>query len=474
MVKTLVLVRHGAPEAASESGADLDRRLTPSGARSLQAAMPRVMSLLGDDAEAEVWSSPAVRALETAEIVADALGVEDIEVRQSLYAQSLPAFFAELEAAQASCVVAVGHAPFVDQAAARLLGSCPSFGKGAAAAISLPEGPGGHGTLRWFVAGPETTSWEELAVVEREVASAASDLLSRAVAFLDRPEDPERLLAFRVEIRRVRSLLQFIEPWQTKKQNRRSEHVLKELQVASARLRALDILSQSAADLVESGELGTNSLLPTACAKERSLECASLLALMRKSHAKKALAKLADDLAHLTWRSKVVARGLAPEDFQAHFDAEFAKLDEDLFGMDLRDGDAVYSARRDAKEMHYVAERLGAVLGEERAQTSAYMDEIQRELGALSDAWSNRRLAEEYAKSPRFRGVRADLGVVARDQAELVSALTSGIQRMEAGERGESESARDAAAPSEASPLADDVRDAEGAPAPAAGHDEEE
>lgn len=471
MVKTLVLVRHGAPEATSESGADLDRRLTSSGVRSLQVAMPRVMALLGDDVEAAVWSSPAVRALETADVVADSLGVEDIEVRQSLYAQDLSAFFAELAAAQVPCVVAVGHAPFVDQVAARLLGSCPSFGKGAAAAIALPEGTDGRGTLRWFVSGPETTSWEELAVVEREVASVVSDLLSRATAFLDRPEDPERLLSFRVEIRRARSLLQFIEPWQTKKQNRRSEHVLKELQVASARLRALDILSQSAADLVESGELGTNSLLPTACAKERSLECASLLALMRKRHAKKALAKLADDLGHLTWRSKVIARGLAPEDFQAHFDAEFAKLDEDLFGMDLRDGDAVYSARRDAKEMHYVAERLGAVLGPDRAVMSEYMDEIQRELGALSDAWSNRRLAEEYAKSPRFRGVRADLGVVARDQAELVSALTSGIQRMEAGERGEGVSS---AAPSEVAPLADDADDAADAAAPAAGHDEEE
>ena len=79
-----------------------------------------------------------------------------------------------------------------------------------------------------------------------------------------------------------------------------------------------------------------------------------------------------------------------------------------------------------------MAERLGEVLGPERAQMSEALDEIQRELGALSDARSNQHLAEECSKSPRFRGVRADLGVVARDQAEVVSAITSGMERRDA------------------------------------------
>ena len=435
MVKTLVLVRHGAPEAAAASGADLDRRLTASGARALRTAYPRTFALLGDDAQVEVWSSPAVRALETADVVAASTGAQDIEVHQSLYAQDMAAFLAELEASDALVVAAVGHAPFVDNLATRLLGQCPSFGKGTAVAIDLPDGASGRGVLRWYVAGPEVASWEELASVERAVALAASDLSARSEAFLAKPEDAEGLRQFRMGLRRVRSLLQFLAPWQTKKQNRRSEHVLKELQVASARLRALDILSECVDGLVESGELGENSLLPMACAKERALECASLITDMRRRHAAKGLGKLARDLAHLSWKSKVAERGLTSEDFRARFDEQFNEVDEDLFGLDLRDGDAVYVARRDAKEMHYVAERLGEVLGADRAQMSEYLDEIQMELGALSDARSNKQLAEECAKSPRFRGVRADLGVVARDQAEVVSAITSGLRRREVEDR---------------------------------------
>lgn len=439
MAKTLVLVRHGAPEQSAPSGADLDRKLTASGERALRVAYPRVFALLGDEVRAALWSSPAVRALETAEVVASVTGIDDIEVHQSLYAQDVSAFLAELEAAEARTVIAVGHAPFVDNLAARLAEACPSFGKGAVAAFDLPEGASVRGRLLWFVAGPEVTSWEELAVVEHAVAGAAADLQARSDAFLAAPEDAGALREFRVALRRVRSLLQFLAPWQSKKQNRRCEHILKELQVASARLRSLDILSETVDGLVESGELGENCLLPMACAKERALECASLVTLMRKRHSAKELAHVARELERLSWKSKVSERGLTVDDFRARFDAQFNEVDEGLFGLDLRDGDAVYVARRDAKEMHYVAERLGDVLGPERAQMSEYLDEIQRELGALSDARGNKRLADECAKSPRFRGVRADLGVVARDQAEVVSAITSGLELRETSEQGEEE-----------------------------------
>ena len=280
MVKTVVLVRHGAPEASSASGSDLDRKLTASGSRALSVVYPRTFALLGDDVRAALWSSPAVRALETADVVAAATGIDDIEVHTSLYAQDVSAFLTELEAADETTVIAVGHAPFVDNLAARLVGTCPVFDKGAAAAIDLPVGGSGHGTLRWFVAGPQVTSWEELAVVEHALAGAARELQERTEAFLAAPEDAAALREFRVSLRRVRSLLQFLAPWQTKKQNRRCEHVLKELQVASARLRSLDILSDTVDGLVESGELGDNCLLPTAWARERALEGAWVVSRM--------------------------------------------------------------------------------------------------------------------------------------------------------------------------------------------------
>lgn len=431
MVKTLVLVRHGDPEKTSVSGTDLDRTLTAAGAHALEVAYPRVFALLGEDADVAVWSSPAMRALQTAEVVADVLGAEGIEVKDSLYAQDQAAFLAELSATEATAVVAVGHVPFMDQLTARLTGIELSFSKGAAAAIDLPNGPGNPGALRWYVAGPELSAWQELASVEQAVAGAAAELLSLYKAFVNAPDDPEALRTFRIALRRVRSLLQFLEPWQAKKQNRRAIHLIRSLQVASARLRDLDILSAAVDALVEDGELGENSLLPMACAKERQLECSSFTTYMHKHGAAKDLKHMAKELSSVSWKSKVVEKGVTADDFCKHFDEQLTEVDDDLFGLDLRDGNAVYEARRDAKEMHYVAERLGGVLGPERAVMSEYMDEIQTELGALSDARRNKKIADECSKSPRFRGVRADLGVVARDQAEVISAITSGLERME-------------------------------------------
>lgn len=442
MTKTLVLVRHGNPEASATSGRDFDRQLTPSGAHALACAYPRTFSLLSGTEKPVVWSSPALRALQTADVVAAAVNADGIEPHDSLYAQDIPAFLDELAATDAQTIIAVGHAPFMDLLAARLAAGVPAFGKGSAAAIALPpdlSDASEKGQLLWFVAGPTTGAWEGLASVEGEVAAALHALVACAKRFLARPESPDALLAFRMGLRRVCSLLQFLEPWQTGKQNRRSTRLLHELQTASARLRALDILSVTVDDLVEGGELGENSLLPMACANERMLECASLLTLMKKRHSLKALSKLADELSHVSWKKGVRHTGVTSQEICDRFDAELAELDEYLFGLDLRDEAAVFAARHDAKEMHYIAERLGSVLGEERAQMSEYMDDIQRELGQLCDARRNRRLADECSKSPRFRGVRADLGVVARDQAELVSAITSGLELLEADTRADAE-----------------------------------
>ena len=460
MVKTLVLVRHGSPEPASASGSDFDRQLTASGARALRSAYPRTFALLGDDVDARVWSSPALRALQTADVVADALDASGIEPHECLYAQNVPAFLDELSSCEAETLVVVGHAPFMDQVAARLDQRVPVFDKGAAAAFDLRWGAGSdasgpEGRLCWFVAGPRNLGWEELAFVEDVLGSAASEVCAQAEAFLATPEDAQVLLRFRVSLRRVRSLLQFVSPWQAKKQNRPAVRSLKELQEASSRLRALDILTRTVSDLVEGGELAENSLLPMACARERSLECESLLTLMRKHSSAKALRKLAAELSHVRWKGRVAKEGLTSARLGAHFDEELAEVDDSLFGLDLRDGNAVFEARRDAKELHYVAERLGGLLGPERAQMSASLDEVQVELGQLSDARRNQRLAQDCAKSPRFRGVRADLGVVARDQAEVVSAITQGMELMESAERaGAADAAAEPVAAAEPAPEA--------------------
>ncbi len=432
MVKTLVLVRHGKTEDVSESGADIDRRLTASGVRALEMTYPRNFSLLGEEPDVTIWCSPAVRALQTAGVVAEAVDACGIDIHQSLYGQNIDAVLAELDAALPSMdcdtLVLVGHVPFMNRFAMLLTDVELRFSKGAVAAICMPEGkatPNGC-TLRWFVAGSDALAWDVMASVEAQVQEFAVDASDALDAFLADPSEPEAVRALRVSLRRLRAVYKFLAPWQAKKQGRHTVDDLRGVLDMTTPLREIDILSDVVDGLVEAGELGENSLLPMACAKQRQLELEGLLALMKKRHVKRNIHGLADEVPRIRWKGRVLDSGLTAAEFQAHFDEKFAGLDEVLFGLDLRDPVAVHDARSSVKDLLFVAGRLAGVLGDERAQMGSDLDNIQSELGALTDAQRNVRLANELSLSPRFRGVRADLGVVARDQGEVASAILAG------------------------------------------------
>ena len=154
MVRTLVLVRHGDAERRGPEG-DRSRRLTPNGLETLQKTYPRAFAPLRGAAGLELWSSPAERALQTAEVVADALEIDrdDIRQRPCLYDQDDRAFLDELEACHAQTLVAVGHVPFMRDLAACLAQASGSFSKGQVMAISWDEGrPWPHGgRVLWTV-----------------------------------------------------------------------------------------------------------------------------------------------------------------------------------------------------------------------------------------------------------------------------------------------------------------------------------
>ena len=116
MVSKLVLVRHAKTQTRSLELADRDRQLTRAGRRSVEARFPVTLRLVEDvsAADLKVWSSPALRALQTAEVVARVLGIDGIEVEESLYTQDAERFEAEL-VEESGCVIAVGHNPFMEE-----------------------------------------------------------------------------------------------------------------------------------------------------------------------------------------------------------------------------------------------------------------------------------------------------------------------------------------------------------------------
>ena len=166
MVKTLVLVRHGKAQSAAPGQADIERTLTVEGRAALASSrgFSRTFSLLSDEERenAVIWTSPAVRAQQTAQEVAEAVGLHTIlgdrkvVTCESLLSQDGDAFLAELDRVNAGCLIAVGHIPFMETMTEFLTGAEISFKPGAAAAIKMGKTiKPGKARLAWFVQGPK-------------------------------------------------------------------------------------------------------------------------------------------------------------------------------------------------------------------------------------------------------------------------------------------------------------------------------
>jgi phosphohistidine phosphatase len=152
----VVLFRHGpAGHADSERWPDDSLRpLTSRGIERTRFAARGIAHL--EPSLSVVFSSPFLRALATAQLLADTLGEPQFETLEALGAggPSRPVL-AALEKLQPDLVVAlVGHEPDLGILAARLIGASSPLAlkKSGACCIEFDAAPAiGQGTLRWFV-----------------------------------------------------------------------------------------------------------------------------------------------------------------------------------------------------------------------------------------------------------------------------------------------------------------------------------
>jgi phosphohistidine phosphatase len=140
----IYVMRHGPAADDSPSGIDADRELTPAG----RERVVRVTEALFSEGEAplHVVSSPLVRALQTAEIVAN-LGYArghrmSVSVRRELALGSyaLP-LLTKLYESNLRRVLLVGHEPDLTALLGKLLGTAAPEGlaKGAVVGLSVPN-----------------------------------------------------------------------------------------------------------------------------------------------------------------------------------------------------------------------------------------------------------------------------------------------------------------------------------------------
>lgn len=152
----LYLVRHGIAIDRSDpkAPAEAERPLTAKGVQKTRAAALGLNEL---GAKPEVFiSSPYVRAVQTAEIFAEALGYSPNKIRMSdaLKPAANPAdIVKEIQRIRAKEITCFGHAPHMDLCIAHLSGARGVYTELKKAGVVCFEHSAPHGrwTLRWLV-----------------------------------------------------------------------------------------------------------------------------------------------------------------------------------------------------------------------------------------------------------------------------------------------------------------------------------
>jgi phosphohistidine phosphatase len=152
----LYVMRHGPAEDSAPSGKDFDRALTTSG-------RARVRSVVEELARREelprfIISSPLIRALQTAEIVAAvARPEEQVSVRREMApGGDAHGLVRELLDAGRRRVMVVGHEPDVSSLVAQLL---PTFSSSLDKAMVVGVSVEDHACRRRFVLHPKELAW---------------------------------------------------------------------------------------------------------------------------------------------------------------------------------------------------------------------------------------------------------------------------------------------------------------------------
>ena len=154
----LYIVRHGIAidREDPKCPSDPERYLTPDGLQRTREVAKKLAKLIGPP---KVFiSSPYVRAVQTAEIFADALGISKtkIEKTEGLLPGAEPsAFFHELSRKKSiDSVICFGHAPQLDELVSAALGAkkgLTELKKSGVACIELSRVQPAAGKLQWLI-----------------------------------------------------------------------------------------------------------------------------------------------------------------------------------------------------------------------------------------------------------------------------------------------------------------------------------
>ncbi len=153
--KYLILYRHGLAEDKESSEEDDLRSLSKRGKILLKKSVGGFKTMISNYGDLKIYSSPVLRAKETAEMLAEELGLDEPIYLEFLATGSGVSRLRELlkEIEPGNAAIVVGQQPYLSLWSQEISGTFLRFKKGSAACFSFPDEELGETKtdLRWFL-----------------------------------------------------------------------------------------------------------------------------------------------------------------------------------------------------------------------------------------------------------------------------------------------------------------------------------
>lgn len=152
MINELILVRHGKAEDRAKIADDAQRALTEQGVKEFRQSLPGLFGLIGTQQNTLVWSSPLLRATQTAALITDSLRISEAHEYEFIGDGDWKAFSRRLAGVkQSGSLIVVGHQPYLRDWSQSLTGLPLPFKKGSAAGFRLKSLTPLQAELTWFL-----------------------------------------------------------------------------------------------------------------------------------------------------------------------------------------------------------------------------------------------------------------------------------------------------------------------------------
>jgi len=285
----LVFVRHGKAQNPTPGMDDASRRLTFGGCKDLAKSMPGLKLLIGDQKNIRLWSSPLLRAIQSASIIACEFELKEPEIYDFISSGDFASLANELgkmdsEANELAkmdsdsndtssplpdCLIIVGHQPQLSDWCQGICGEFIIFEKGGAVGMDLISLSPLKGTVEWIANPKSVKDKKNQSLLQSGLTYGNEDsnpnpeinkknpainelikilqhflqeIQKAQKKFLEEPEEIENLHQLRVNIRKFRSLLSFTSPLLSKDDYKINQEKIQKVSQLFSYIRELDVL----------------------------------------------------------------------------------------------------------------------------------------------------------------------------------------------------------------------------------------